>query len=274
MISLRKLHSLPPPTRLRKIVRLLDGFERSKRRGERLDGEYILGLLAELEALLGPRQPDRSSGRREPLAAEAALFAAIRELQAAPNELRRLNRLRNRLEAHLGKEPADWDLLGEPGEEHQERSTREEGQRRMRLFPIALCLEELRSPFNLGSIARSAEAFGAAGLILAAATARPEQPRAKRAAMGAFDHLPVCELSLPWSERPEAGREGPPPRGREGRGDGTPLFALESGGTPIDRFTFPKSGICLIGSEELGLSAAALEAAERSWGRCSIPLYG
>jgi tRNA C32,U32 (ribose-2'-O)-methylase TrmJ len=53
-----------------------------------------------------------------------------------------------------------------------------------------------------------------------------------------------------------------------------PVFSLESGGTPIGEFEFPDRGVCLLGSEELGLSPAALSLADRSAGRCTIPLFG
>ena len=53
---------------------------------------------------------------------------------------------------------------------------------------------------------------------------------------------------------------------------GLPIFALETGGTPISEFSFPPQGICLIGSEELGLSPQALDRAE--YGRVSIPMKG
>ena len=51
-----------------------------------------------------------------------------------------------------------------------------------------------------------------------------------------------------------------------------PIFVLETGGTPIEEFDFPKKGICIIGSEELGVSPAALEKA--TYGRVSIPMTG
>ena len=52
------------------------------------------------------------------------------------------------------------------------------------------------------------------------------------------------------------------------------LFALELGGTPLERFAFPSSGTVLVGSEELGLSPEALGLAENGLGRVSIPLAG
>ncbi|MDR0324082.1 MAG: hypothetical protein LBI12_06525, partial [Treponema sp.] len=53
-----------------------------------------------------------------------------------------------------------------------------------------------------------------------------------------------------------------------------PVFALETGGTPIGEFPFPRNGLLITGSEELGVSPRALAAAEASLGRVSIPCYG
>jgi TrmH family RNA methyltransferase len=47
---------------------------------------------------------------------------------------------------------------------------------------------------------------------------------------------------------------------------------LETGGDDICEFDFPERGICVIGSEELGVSPEALKAA--SYGRVSIPMKG
>ena len=51
-----------------------------------------------------------------------------------------------------------------------------------------------------------------------------------------------------------------------------PIFTLETGGTPIDEFDFPQQGICIIGSEELGVSPQALQKA--TYGRVTIPMKG
>ena len=51
-----------------------------------------------------------------------------------------------------------------------------------------------------------------------------------------------------------------------------PQFALETGGTDINEFKFPEKGICIIGSEELGVSPEALKKA--TYGRVTIPMKG
>jgi TrmH family RNA methyltransferase len=54
----------------------------------------------------------------------------------------------------------------------------------------------------------------------------------------------------------------------------TPVFALETGGTPLRDFAFPQTGVMIVGSEELGISPEALTLADVSLGRVSIPCYG
>jgi TrmH family RNA methyltransferase len=117
-------------------------------------------------------------------------------------------------------------------------------------------LEDIRSPFNVGSIFRTAEAFGAERMVLSPRTPRPTHRRASRTARGA-------ERVLPWETAELAGIEG-----REG------IFALELGGTPVEEFAFPLRGIVLLGSEELGLSPEALRLADRGAGRVSITQAG
>ena len=51
-----------------------------------------------------------------------------------------------------------------------------------------------------------------------------------------------------------------------------PVFALETGGTPIKDFIFPQKGIVIIGSEELGISPEALAQADH--GTVTVPMTG
>jgi TrmH family RNA methyltransferase len=53
-----------------------------------------------------------------------------------------------------------------------------------------------------------------------------------------------------------------------------PLFSLETGGVSLYDFQFPASGILVAGSEELGVSPAALDLCRASAGIVSIPGYG
>lgn len=57
---------------------------------------------------------------------------------------------------------------------------------------VYLYLAGLQDPGNLGALARSAEAAGAAGLALAPGTVTPNHPRALRASAGSLVRLPVA----------------------------------------------------------------------------------
>jgi TrmH family RNA methyltransferase len=85
-----------------------------------------------------------------------------------------------------------------------------------------------------------------------------------------------CVDVVPWERLPGdpfAGRhEKPQPCA--GEFTEGPFFALETGGTPLEDFSFPRKGILIAGSEELGVSPGALAAADASLGRVSITSYG
>jgi RNA methyltransferase, TrmH family len=224
MFPLSKLGELSPRTRLRKIARILQGMEVEAAAGRAPAPSYLEGLLALLEGQL-PAQT-----------------------LAAARSPRGLNALRHEMLRMLHTEPAEWDLV-RPETGSLDRSGVE-------VLPMTLYLEDLRSPFNVGSIFRTAEALGAQRVLLSPRTPLPTHPRAEKTSMGATRALPweVAELSS-----------------LRGRSD---VFALELGGTPLDHFHFPRAGVALIGSEELGLSPEALEIAAAGRGRVSIPLAG
>lgn len=59
-----------------------------------------------------------------------------------------------------------------------------------------LALEEIRDPGNLGTILRTADAAGVAGLILVGNTCDPFQHEAVRASMGSLFAVPVARMDL------------------------------------------------------------------------------
>lgn len=144
----------------------------------------------------------------------------------------------------LGDVPADWDAVDRSGNVDWSSRT---------VFSHHLYLDHLRSPYNVGSIFRSAEAFGIESIIIAPGTASPDHPRARRTSRSASD-------GVEW-------REGDIP-------DNLPVFALETGGCDITEFSFPSEGICIIGSEETGITPESREKALSSLGIVSIRQYG
>lgn len=60
--------------------------------------------------------------------------------------------------------------------------------------PLLVALDGVTDPHNLGTVARTAEAVGAHGLIVPARRAAGVGPAAEKAAAGAFSHLPVARV--------------------------------------------------------------------------------
>ena len=238
MFTIRKLQQLPYNTRLRKIVLILQQSELEIKRGMNIDADYLMKLLDLLvrEARLGQ-------------ATQRSLKVLGQRLQEGSLDILRLtNRARHALLGEMGLEPAEWDLF-----------TRADGPLdpgARRVLPYTVYLEEIRSPFNVGAIFRSAEAFGVEKIFISPNTPSPEHPRALKTARGTTALIPWAYAGLEAS----AGAGG--------------LFALELGGTSLEAFNFPTSGMMLVGSEELGLSPEALKAADNSAGRVSIPMAG
>ncbi|MBQ0162463.1 MAG: TrmH family RNA methyltransferase [Treponema sp.] len=166
-------------------------------------------------------------------------------------------------DSNLSKNPGSSSDLnhsnnpGTSGDTHDTiTQTSNESKIETRKFYSGVCAyaEDIRSPFNLGSIFRTAEGLGAEKLYLSPFCCDETHPRAVRSGMGCIETLPYEKKSL--DELP----------------DDLPIFVLETGGTPIDEFKFPEKGICIIGSEELGASPEAIKKA--TYGCVTIPMIG
>jgi len=233
VITLRKLASLPERTRGRKVLLLLREFKRSLLDGGELS-EVQAGYLAGAVALVwGESEGTVPAGQLVP-------------------EVRTLDRWQSRLEAQLGLSQADWDLQT-PGDRPDNSSLPPAR------LPLAVWLEDLRSPFNVGSILRTAEAYGFEAVYLSPHCPPVNHPRVQRTAMGAAEHLTTKVVSLAELQAKFADDA---------------VFALELGGTSIEGFDFPARGVLLVGSEELGLSPEALAWADSKNGRVTLELTG
>ena len=241
MISIKKLRSLPRTTRLRKIILLLQREESDLDLGREPHRDYLGALCALLT------HDEGCSGEIQEAAESCGKLCA--SAASKGDEIRRqINMLRHALLRLLGAEPAEWDLMV-PASEQLDAAART-------VFPMCVYLEEIRSPYNVGAIFRSSEAFGVESLLLSPATASPLHPRAVKSARGAV-------RIMPWRFA-----------GLDEIGKGKGIFALELGGTPLKEFHFPDQGIMLVGSEELGLSPQGLALAAAGAGRISIPMAG
>ncbi len=231
MIPLHKLSTLTPAHRLRKAALEFRALEETLRAGRGIEGRYARDLLVLLS---------RDGSVPGEVRADLARLADRIDLDPA----RSLNEARHHMLRLTGRDAADWDLLDSGGLSPDAR----------KILPgFRVYLQDVRSPFNVGSVFRSAEAFGVAEILLSPFCADPGHPRAERSAMG-------TTRTVPW-RRAEL-------RDLEGLG---PLVALELGGEPLDSFPFPERGVLAVGSEELGLSPDLLA---RCAHRISIPMGG
>jgi TrmH family RNA methyltransferase len=285
VIPLSKLPRLPRSQRLRKAEKILAGAERrllclgqgpaasagtapDRYRGDPCPFSACeLAYLEDLLELLGGAG-DFSPAERRVLGQSRAVLGlsagtASGALRDASALRRALNAARHILLAATGRCPADWDLTDSQG--------RLDPAKR-RPFPgMAVYLEDIRSPFNVGAMFRTAESFGAEKIWLSPLCADPRHRRAERTAMGCVDILPWERLDEnPFPETPLPALVSPGIAGFSGG----PFFALETGGVAVGEFPFPRAAVMIAGSEELGVSPAALAVADASLGRVSIPSYG
>ena len=63
-------------------------------------------------------------------------------------------------------------------------------------LPLVLVAAGLQNPGNLGTILRSAEAFGASGVLVAEKTVNPMLPKTVRASAGSVFRLPIVHVAL------------------------------------------------------------------------------
>jgi TrmH family RNA methyltransferase len=121
---------------------------------------------------------------------------------------------------------------------------------------LALVLFELHDPGNLGSIIRTADAAGAAGVVIVEPAADPTDPQAVRATMGSLFALPVVRLpdgsALPgWYDAIRRALPRLLVVGSSAHGE------IVYDGVPYDRPV-----VLLIGSERYGLPPAVRETAD------------
>lgn len=197
-----------------------------------LDDEYLDGL-----ARVVCESPVVEDDEKPALMRMIARYKATRDPLVAKDVYYLVLRL-------LGEEPADWDVVAEDGRlDSSSRVVR----------PHSLFLDRVRAPYNIGAVFRSAESFCVDHVYLRQGCGDLDSPRCMRTSRGTVDLVPhsvVDDLSV-----------------LEGR----TVFALELGGVPLEEFDFPDDGICVLGSEEDGVSPDALALCSS---RVSIEQFG
>jgi tRNA G18 (ribose-2'-O)-methylase SpoU len=130
---------------------------------------------------------------------------------------------------------------------------------------LAVVFDRPTTPGNVGTLVRSADAFGASGLVVTGHAADPYDPKAVRASTGSLLALPVVRVPshrevLDWVATL--------------RGGGLPVEIVgtdEHGAVDITEHDLTGPTVVVVGNETRGLSAAWREACDRM---VRIPMTG
>jgi RNA methyltransferase, TrmH family len=117
-----------------------------------------------------------------------------------------------------------------------------------------LVLAGINDPGNAGTIVRSAEAFGAAGVFFGEGGVEPYHPKVVRSAMGALFRVPVARLSVGELKLLASAAH-------------RPVFGLRSE-AERDVSELSRAAVIVVGQERAGLGAWAADCAEV----CKIPM--
>ncbi|MFD1930352.1 MULTISPECIES: TrmH family RNA methyltransferase [Nonomuraea] len=117
---------------------------------------------------------------------------------------------------------------------------------------LSMIVESVTGPFNIGSIFRSAAAFGVDQIWLAGNATPPTNPKAGKTALGT-DRLVAWKDAVPVLDAV-----------REAKDDGYTVIAIELTGEarPLHRTNLDRDVCLVVGSEDHGCSPALLDAAD------------
>ncbi|MGP3918161.1 TrmH family RNA methyltransferase [Nonomuraea sp. 10N515B] len=126
---------------------------------------------------------------------------------------------------------------------------------------LGLIIESVTGPFNIGSIFRSAAAFGVDEIWLAGNATPPTNPKAGKTALGT-DRLVTWHEPVPATEAVKAAKAG-----------GYTVLAVEltAEAVPLHKAGLDRDVCLVVGSEDHGCSPALLDAVD---GVCYIPQVG
>lgn len=132
--------------------------------------------------------------------------------------------------------------------------------------PLVTVFDRPGSPGNIGTLVRSADAFGGTGLVVTGHAADPYDPRCVRASTGSLLAMPVVRVPsqaemLAWV-------------GRQQEADGVAWTVLgldEDGDLPVRETDLTGPTVLVVGNETRGLTRAWREACDHI---VSIPMVG
>lgn len=239
MIEFFKIKSLPRRQRIHKVIKLLEIAEYSianELKNELLDSFY----LKQLFSVVLDDVDDELKNKITQWNAELNV----------DGKRKIINEVRHSLYELTGYSPSEWDLILPASIKPIQEELKD--FRRSYFSNLYVYAEDIRTPFNIGSIFRTAESFGVEKLFLSPHCTSPLLSKAQRVAMGAVDYMEWEHVEL--ADLPKK-----------------PIIVLETGGIDISDFVFPEEGIAVLGNEELGVSSDMLKKADAV---VSIPMFG
>jgi 23S rRNA (guanosine2251-2'-O)-methyltransferase len=133
--------------------------------------------------------------------------------------------------------------------------------------PLLVALDQIQDPQNLGSICRTAECAGAAGVVIPERRAAEVTPAVCKASAGAVEHLPLARVRNMADFLAEARRAGCWCYGASAGADGGAAPPV-----PYDAPDYGGAGVVLVlGSEGGGLRPRVAKACDQL---ISLPLLG
>lgn len=122
-------------------------------------------------------------------------------------------------------------------------------------------LERIQDPGNLGTMIRTAEAFGLGGVLLTDGCCDPYSPKVLRSSMGGVFRLPLIAVGTLAERLPQLHAEG----------FHSYACVVDRDADAVQQTVFPSGSICVIGNEGSGLLPETVAACSE---RVTIPMDG
>ena len=125
-------------------------------------------------------------------------------------------------------------------------------------FPVEVVLDQVRSPYNVGSVLRLIDNFTCMGVVHSTSWLRLDHPQLRKSARG-------CEKWIPVRYEPDLVpylKNAP-----------VPVIAIEDDkkGVPINQWAPPRECILVLGNETYGIASAIRKCCDKS---VFIPMFG
>jgi len=125
-------------------------------------------------------------------------------------------------------------------------------------FPVEVVLDQIRSPYNVGSVLRITDNFGFKGLVHASPWMRLDHPQLRKAARG-------CENWIPVRFEPDLVRYL--------KEAACPVIGIENdhNAVPIDQWEAPGECVLIVGNETYGIASAIRRCCAQT---VFVPMFG